>query len=423
MDRFHLIGIKGTGMSALAGVLKDLEYEVMGSDYDEEYFTTQALKNKNVQIFSFNEDNITNDKIYIASHAYDEKNIEIAKVKRLGYPLYYYSEFIEKFFKQTKIGVSGTHGKTTVTTILKSLLPKGKTTYLIGDGNGGGIKDYQYFVFEACEYKNNFHRYTFDYLIINNIELDHPDFFKSIDEVIESFQVASNNSKYLIINGDDLNTQKINHPNKITFGFNKDNDIYGIITNESKSGYLVDVYIKDQVLKLNIPYPGKHMIYNFLAGIATVYLLGLLDESIQERIINFEKPKRRQEEFYYYDNVIIDDYAHHPTEIKACLNAIKQKYPDKDLVVIFQPHTYSRTLELLDEFIDAFSKLDMFYLEKTFTSVREKHDKKKEEFILKSFENAKRFNRQVIKKIKKMKNSCIVFLGAGDVNKYIKDIL
>lgn len=423
MEVFHLIGIKGTGMCALACALKDLGYQVSGSDYSTNYFTTKILTEKNIYPLEFSTDNITADKIYIASHAYDDNNIEVSEIKKQGYQLYYYSNFIEHFFNKTKIGVSGTHGKTTVTSLIRDFLPKDKTTYIIGDGRGGGVKDYQYFVFEACEYKNHFLNYTFDYLVINNIELDHPDFFKTVDDVLHSFQQASDRAKCLIINGDDSNCQKISHPHKITFGLNPNNDVYAIIKDQHQYGFLIEVYKQDETILLNIPYPGIFMVYNVLACLATLEAMGIKNINYQEKIVNFQKPYRRQEEYFYYDNILIDDYAHHPTEIKMCLQAIKQKYPDKKLIVIFQPHTYSRTLHLLNEFKEAFQDLDIFYLEKTFTSVREQYDEEKEEFILKQFTNAKRFNVQVLKQISKMHNACILFLGAGDVSKHINSII
>lgn len=423
MEKFHLIGIKGTGMCSLACILQDLGYEVQGSDYLKDYFTSSILKERQIKVFEFNSENITDDKRYIASLAYDISNPEIKKVILNGYQLDYYNDFINDYFKGVKIGVSGTHGKTTVATIIKTLLPKDKTTFLIGDGQGGGVADTNYFVFEACEYKNHFHRYQYDYLIINNIELDHPDFFASVGEVVKSFQKASEQAKYLIINGDDLNCKNIVHNKKVTFGLGEDNDIKGQIISQDNNGYKVKVSYFNKERLYTIPHPGVFMVYNFLASIALYSLLSLDSDDIQEKIFDFKRPFRRMEEYYHYDNIIIDDYAHHPTEIKYCLNAIKQKYPDKQLVVIFQPHTYSRTLALMKEFIKSFANVDQLYLEKTFTSVREKFDPILEKYIAKQFKKAYRFNSQNFKKIKNLRNSVIIFLGAGDVNRYIKRLI
>lgn len=423
MEKFHLIGIKGTGMCSLACILQDLGYEVQGSDHLKDYFTSSILKERQIKVFEFNSENITDDKKYIASLAYDISNPEIKKVLLKGYHLDYYNDFVNDYFRGIKIGVSGTHGKTTVATIIKTLLPKEKTTYLIGDGQGGGVVDNTYFVFEACEYKNHFHRYQYDYLIINNIELDHPDFFSSVDEVVKSFQKASEQAKYLIINGDDLNCKNIVHNKKVTFGLGEGNDIKGQIISRDNNGYKVKVSYFDKEKLFVIPHPGDFMVYNFLASIALCSMLSSDWGDIQEKIFDFKRPFRRMEEYYHYDNIIIDDYAHHPTEIKHCLNAIKQKYPDKQLVVIFQPHTYSRSLALMKEFIASFASVDQLYLEKTFTSVRERFDPILEKYIVKQFKNAYRFNSQNFKKIKNLRNSVILFLGAGDVNRYINQLI
>lgn len=421
MEKFHLIGIKGTGMSALASILKDLGYEVTGSDVAEEYFTSKKLQTKGINYTLFDANNITDDKIYIASSCYDRENVEVREVLENNYLFYYYHDFIEMFFIN-KIGISGTHGKTTTTSLITKLFEKEKIAYLIGDGTGGGVKGYDYFIFEACEYKNHFLRYNYKYLIINNIDYDHPDFFASIDEVINSFKKASNNAEFLIINFDDQNCKLIEHPNKLTFGFNDGADIKATILQSHINGYTIKVDIEDKHYQFYLPFTGIHMIYNFLAALAVYYLNNLKFEDVQDLLFAYHKPSRRMEETYYYDNIIIDDYAHHPKEIKACLEAIKQKYPTKEIVIIFQPHTYSRTLALKDEFKEVFKDKDL-YLVKTFTSKREGESKELEREVYKVFDNAKMFRESDLKKIKELSNKVILFLGAGNINKYITNII
>ncbi|MDD3999810.1 MAG: Mur ligase domain-containing protein, partial [Bacilli bacterium] len=150
MERFHLIGIKGTGMSALAGILKDLGHEVTGSDVEEDFFTSKKLKEKDLKALVFDKNNITDDKIYIASSCYQEDNEEVSEVLRRKLPFFYYHKFIGQYFNNTKIGVSGTHGKTTTTSLIAKFFEDNKISYLIGDGSGGGTKDYDFFIFEAC---------------------------------------------------------------------------------------------------------------------------------------------------------------------------------------------------------------------------------------------------------------------------------
>lgn len=164
------------------------------------------------------------------------------------------------------------------------------------------------------------------------------------------------------------------------------------------------------------------MIYNFLAALSVYYLNNLNFDDVQELILTYVKPSRRMEETYYFDNIIIDDYAHHPIEIQACIDAITQKYPTKELVIIFQPHTYSRTIALSEEFKKVFKDRDL-YLVKTFTSKRETSNKNLEKQVFEIFENAKMFREKDIKTIKKLNNKVILFLGAGNVDKYISNII
>lgn len=421
MESFHLIGIKGTGMSALTSILKDMGYYVTGSDVAEDFFTTPKLRKKNIEIYEFDKKNITSDKIYIASSIYDKDNPEVEEVFKNNYPFYYYHEFIEKFFKN-KIGVSGTHGKTTTTSIIAKLFSNEKICYLIGEGTGAGRKDYDYFIFEACEYQDHFLKYTYDYLIINNIDFDHPDYFKNFDEVIKSFQKVAKNTKKLIINYDDINTKYIIHKNKLTFGFNKNADIWAEILETHNNGYTIKVNVLGEIYQFILPFTGEYMIYNFLAALGVYYLCGLDFDLIQDLIITYKKPSRRMEEHLYYDNIIIDDYAHHPKEIDALFQAIKQKHPTKELIVIFQPHTYSRTLALENEFREVFKDVNL-YLASTFTSKRERYNKDLERQIFNIFSNAKPFSEKDIKYFKTLNNKVILFLGAGNIDKYIGSII
>lgn len=420
MEKFHLVGIKGTGMTSLASILQDLGYYVTGSDYEEDYFTSKVLKERKIKVLLFDKNNIVDNTTYISSSCYLEDNEEIKEILDKNYPLFYYHDFLEYFFKGIRIGVSGSHGKTTTTTFLANFFPS--ATYLIGDGTGSGIKDYKYFIYEACEYKNHFLSYSNDYLIINNIDLDHPDFFKTIEDVVSSFQKAANKSKSIIVNGDDENCLKIKHSNVTTFGLKDHNDIRARILQKYNYGYDLEIYINGQekIYTYYLPFPGLYMIYNFLAAFTTCFLNGLDLDLIQSKLLTFKNAKRRMEEISYYDNVLIDDYAHHPTEIKALIKAVRQKYPTKKVVVLFQPHTYSRTILLAEDFKNTFIDVDEFYIDHTFTSKRENFNDELEKKVLDIFNNGKKFTNNTTEYLKKYRNSVIIFLGAGNINKYIQ---
>jgi UDP-N-acetylmuramate--alanine ligase len=423
MGKYHLVGIKGTGMSALAICLKQLGNEISGSDVEERFFTSDALDINNIEASLFDNSNITGDKTYIISAAYDYKNVEVNEIMKRKLPYFYYHDFIENYFTGIKIGISGTHGKTTTTLLTTCLLSDFPLSAVIGDGTGIGTTDYKYFVFEACEYKNNFLQFNYDYLVINNIDFDHPDFFDDIEEVKMSFSKVSKKAKYLLINGDDDNTKDITHLNKYTFGFKETNFMRAEVLSKDEIGYKIAIHVDNKKYNYFLPFLGNHMIYNFMASLLVYYLLNKDMNFVQEKLLKFKKPKRRMEEYRFLDNVIIDDYAHHPTEIKACLDGIRLKYPNKKVIVFFEPHTYSRTLALAKEFSVCFDGVDELYLAKTFTSKREKYNALLEKEIIKIFTFAKKFNQNTINKIIDYHDSIIVFMGAGNIRTNISKII
>ena len=420
---YYLVGIKGTGMSAVAVILKSLGNYVKGSDKSDYYFTEESLIKNNIEYELFN-DNISSDYIYIISSAYDKNNICVNKIIENGYEYYYYHDFINNYFKGIKIGVCGSHGKTTTTSIITKLFEDEKICALIGDGTGIGNVNYNYFIFEACEYKEHFLNYTYDYLIITNIDYDHPDYFKNECEYINAFNKVSKLSKCLICNGDDENIKKINHQNKITYGFNYDNDYVIEKVNKYNNGYIINIVSSKTTQKLYIPLFGLHNIMNVLSAIVLIYELGL-DINIQKKIYKYNLPKRRMDEKIYKSNIIITDYAHHPTEIKSLLSAIKEKY-NKDIIVIFQPHTYSRTLILKDDFKLCFQDAYKLYLMNTFTS-REEFNIEKENEVIRIFKESysmcELYNDSIMNALKNGKNKVILLLGAGNIDSKMKEFM
>ena len=415
-------------MSALAKCLNDMGETVIGSDTCEHYFTEESLYNNKIQILKFNSENIRkyNDYIYIIGYTYDEyNNEEVKEIIETNKQYYYYSDFINSYFKKMKIGISGTHGKTTTTTMISKFFEDDKISYIIGDGNGKGRKDYNYFIFEACEYKYHFINYDYDYLIINNIDYDHPDYYNNIEEVIRAFQNVSKKAKHIIVNNDDINSKKIKHNNKYTFGINNKSCVKGEIVEENSNGYKFKINVKSNEYIFDLPFYGEHMLYNFLASFTIFYLLHYknkdIENTIKEKVSKYKNPKRRKEEKKMKNgNIIIDDYAHHPKEIQATYESIKQKYPNYEITIVFQPHTYSRSIFLYKEFLDVFKDKNVYIMD-TFIS-REAYDKCKESVINNIFINQKRYDENKIKSILLMKKQIIVFMGAGNIYNEVKKV-
>src|SRR5690625_3599192 len=210
METYHFIGIKGTGMSALAHILYDSGKRVQGSDVEKRFFTQEALEKRNIPIYPFSKDNIKDEYIVIVGNAFTDEHIEVQEALRCGVKLYCYHEFLGKWLKQfTSIAVTGTHGKTSTTGLLAHVLSQSlPISYLIGDGTGKGHIDSKYFVFEACEYRRHFLQYEPDYAIMTNIDFDHPDYFTSIEDVFDAFQsMAVLVNKGIIAGGEDEQRQ------------------------------------------------------------------------------------------------------------------------------------------------------------------------------------------------------------------------
>ncbi|WP_337019629.1 UDP-N-acetylmuramate--L-alanine ligase, partial [Oceanobacillus massiliensis] len=366
MTTYHFIGIKGTGMSALAQILHDSGEKVQGSDVDKKFFTQESLEAKNIPILPFSESNIKEEFTVIAGNAFSDEHIEIQEAKKQGCTFYRYHEFLGEWLKQfTSIAVTGAHGKTSTTGLLAHVLNETfPISYLIGDGTGNGHVDSKYFVFEACEYRRHFLSYEPDYAIMTNIDFDHPDYFTSLDDVVDAFQsMADRVKKCIVACGDDEELQKIHTKVPVIYyGFAETNDFQAQNVQETTEGTQFDVFVRNTYYDtFTIPMYGNHNILNALSVIAICHYEGIVAEDIK-KLYSFQGVKRRFTEKMAGDQVIIDDYAHHPKEIMATIESARKKYPTKQVVAIFQPHTFTRTKTFLQEFADSLNEADDVYL-------------------------------------------------------------
>lgn len=421
---YHFVGIKGSGMSALALILHDKGFKVQGSDVKKYFFTQKNLEDNHIPIYLFDEANIKEGMTVIAGNAFPDTHEEISKALELGLPVKRYHDFLGELSDQyTSVAITGSHGKTSTTGLLSHVLSGIKpTSYLIGDGTGRGEKDAEYFVLEACEYRRHFLAYKSDYALITNIDFDHPDYYTSIEDVQDAFLSFSQQIKKAIFAcGDDARLQELHASVPIVYyGFDEYNDFQAKNLERTTEGSTFDVFVRgDFYGKFFIPSYGKHNIQNALGVIAFSHYEGLDLDKVQERLQSFKGVKRRFTEKNVMDTVIIDDYAHHPAEIRATLDAAHQKYPDREIVAVFQPHTFSRTVALLDEFGEALDLADAVYLCDIFTSAREQEGTVTIRDLLDKTEKGKDIiSEEDVSALLKHKNQVVVFMGAGDVDKF-----
>lgn len=424
MTLFHFTGIKGSGMSSLAQILHDSSHAVQGSDVEKYFFTEDPLHDRKIPVFPFDEKNIKLGMTVIAGNAFPDTHPEIVKARELGIEVIRYHDFLGQYMKKfISVGVTGSHGKTSTTGLLAHVLSgNSPTSYLIGDGTGRGVEESSYFVFEACEYKRHFLAYEPDYAIMTNIDFDHPDYFKDLEDVMDAFgQMALRVKKAIIACGDDIHLQQI-HANVpvVYYGFDETNDFSAKNITKSEKGSTFDVYVRNEFFHtFTIALPGDHAILNSLGVIALCHYEGIPVDGIAERLASFNGVKRRFTVTESYGRVIVDDYAHHPTEIKATLQSARQKYPSKEIVAIFQPHTFTRTAALLQPFAESLSAADHVYLCDIFGSAREQCGNLTIEDLVEKIPGSKHLELENIDVLDAHGNAVYLFMGAGDIQKYM----
>lgn len=425
--KYYCIGIKGTGMSTLAQILCDLGNDVSGYDDAKGHkFTQDGLEERQIPIYYDHDHKIDKDTIVTYSVAFKEEHPEMQRVKELGLTIKKYNEIMGDVIDMfNTIGVSGTHGKTTTSSLIRHILEDTVgCNYFIGAGDGYATKENEYFVVESDEFNRHFTAYHPAYSIITNIEAEHLECYKDVEDIKNTFEIFANQTKKLVIAyGDNEEVRKINYQTPVKFyGFKEDNDI--IIKNMQllESGSVFDLEIEGEDFgHFDIPLYGKHMVGNAAAAIVLAKELGISKDDIHHSLETFQNAKRRFAEEKVGDTTIIDDYAHHPTEIKVTLEAIKQKYPSKRLVVIFKPNTYSRTKDFTNEFIEAFKIAD-----KTYLTEIDCNREKPEDYpgitsrtITDKLEDGEIISEETIGKLIVEKDSIICFMGCAYVDSLI----
>lgn len=379
--KLHFTGIGGISMSALAEIMLSRHFEISGSDNQKSPITNHLESIGATIFYGQRRENISSDiDVLIYTAAVKQDNPELEAAREYGIPTLTRAEFLGQMMKNydVAIGVSGTHGKTTTTSMISQILLQANTdpTILVGGimpaikgntrvGHSGTM------ITEACEYTNSFLSFAPTVGVILNVAEDHLDFFKDIDDIRHSFRKFSElipADGALIINGDIDNLEYFtkNLPcNIITVGSENSNSMYTArnITFDEFAHGSYDLYVNGEFKhRVDLKVTGKHNIYNSLAAIATAHFLNINKEDILSGLEAYSGTDRRFQVKGKLGNItIIDDYAHHPDEITATINTAHH-YPHKKLWVVFQPHTYTRTNALLPKFAEALSKADAVVL-------------------------------------------------------------
>jgi len=420
VKKAYFIGIKGVGMTALAQVLKSYGIEVLGSDKEEKFFTDEVLRKIKVKIIErFDRKNVPSDVdlVIVSAAYYDESdrdqssNVEVKEAIKRNLPILTYAQVLGMIFDQKYgIAVSGTHGKSTTTAMLGVVLEQAglDPTVIVGTRvlewqSNARVGRSKYLIAEADEYRNSFSYYSPKVLVLTSLEYDHPDFFKTFDDYKDVFRKMVKKipqDGFIVANAQDKTVSEIIKRAQCPV-------------------------IKYGPLDLKLRFPGKHNQLNASAAMEVGLKLGLERERTEKSLANFKGTSRRFEIKGEKNGILfIDDYAHHPTEVKATLKAAKEFYKDKKIWAVFQPHTFTRTQALLDDFGRSFAYADYVIILDIYGSSREKIGKVHAKDLVKEIKRHKKDRVQYIATIgqagKYLKehvktNQVVLTMGAGDV--------
>ncbi len=454
-NRLHFIGIKGMGMSGLAIMAKQMGYAVTGSDSAEEFPTDEVLRQSNITVLNnFTAANLTDKPRIVLSAAYGLGNPEVKEAHRLRLEVKTFSEILGELMAHFEgIGVAGIHGKTTTTAILAFILQEAgfAPSYMIGAPYipglpaNGHIGQGKYFIVEADEYKKSeesnepkFLDFPLKHVIVTSIELDHPDMYQTAEEVYQAFyrlSVKIPRAGTIIACIDwPLVRRLVNRRvdrHCLTYGLDSSAQFKVIDIIEAEIMSFSILYEEKKIGPFTTKLAGVHNALNATAAIITARHLGVTESVISRALQKFVSPMRRFQVLGEYNGaVVIDDYAHHPTAVRAVIDAAKKRYPTKNIIVVFQPHTYSRTGKLLNEFADSLVGADKVILLDIFASAREKSGYVTIEDLIKVLKPLKpdlEYRPTTLEVAKLLSgfidgNDLVLLLGAGDVYKIYQQL-
>lgn len=444
-EKYHFIAIGGIGMSGLAKYLLQEGYEVSGSDINDSKYIDE-IRNLGAKVYiGHDESNVPENCIVVASSAIKESNPEIQKAKRLGLPILHRSDILKTLSERSKcfIGYAGTHGKTTTSGLSAYVMEKAnlEPSYVVGGiipeiHTNANYKSDKYFIAELDESDGTVVKYNPKILVINNLEADHLDYYKNgLDSLVETFEqllAKLNDNQKVLINNDSEGNLKLKGHNFITFGLNEA-DYLAKNIELTPTGSSFDIYYKGEFLtSLKIKLLGKHNVSNALGVFASLHQAGIDIEKVVKHFATFTGMGRRfQLVGEVNDAVIYDDYAHHPTEIKATLSALTE-FPDKNVIAVFQPHRYTRLKSLWNDFINAFENVPRVIVTDIYSASEYPLEGISSENFIKDLkkhcQNSEYISgsmQEIAEKIypQLKKNDILVGLGAGTITELGKELL
>ncbi len=434
--KYYFIGIGGISMSSLAIFVKSFGNEVVGSDCTPSHITKQ-LEQHGIKVnLNHNADNIVDDIDYVVySGAIKQNNSERVRAFELGIPQIERSKFLGKLatMYNNVISVAGTHGKTTTTSMLAEIMLDAglnPTIHLGGESVRFGntyLGGKHYFVTEACEYRNSFASLKSNIGVITNIECDHMDYYKNLRELNNAFENFANNCERVVLWQNRTLAKRLS--NSVVIGFNKFDDFFVCDVKRDEIGrysYLIKHQGKD-VARVNLTVGGVHNVKNSACAFVVAYLLGASPDVITKSLSAFKGVVRRYEHIGVINGKpVVADYAHHPTEIKASIKTSINSYGK--VLCVFQPHTYTRTLTLMSDFVTCFSGVEHLIVYKTYEA--------RESFVAGGdakdlFNNvavkSKYYFDDITNLLQKLENlenyDMVLVLGAGDIYDVIKNAI
>lgn len=461
IKNIHFVGIKGVAMTALAVWAKEAGYAVSGSDVADVFPTDEILAKARIAVHQGFDPAFIQKKrpdlvIYTGAHE-GQENSEVAVAQSLGIPIFSHGRALGEVMKgKRQIAIAGSHGKTTTTAMIATILVTSglDPSYAVGCGEifglglPGRFGNGDWFVAEADEYVTDPHHDTTprflwqkpEILVVTNIDFDHPDAYKSLEDVQIAFVQLSQQQEGIrttVVNSDDGASRLLlqNRMNEnITYGFSPQAGFYISHVGFGEKRTFFTLYEKGMLVgEFSLKVPGRHNAANAAAAAAAARSVGVSWDAIRAGLLAFGGTKRRFEEIGHAQGIIVyDDYAHHPREIQATLAAARAWYPKKRIISVFQPHTYSRTKALLSDFATSFIGSDIVVISDIYASAREKdtlgitsidlvrHIETRQGNVLyqKSYAAVSAFLEKEAKK-----GDVILFMGAGDISGWSKQMI